>query len=312
MVSGDDPVLLSVTVFAALVVKTAWLPKFSSLGVLIIGPASLPASVNRVVVASTPGPTIRMKLLPVGLPVTGTSVAPSPMKPAGALAELAGSRKFWAILLPRARLQVAGGRGRAAADLLARRRLGGQQRPGRVGDVAAHAVRVGDRVGGSGDEAAGGAELHAAEHDLLTLDRPAGGTAEGPLEVEDPDQLVAAREGADLRVGGVVERLLGEVAGHRGWLGRVRRGGAGKTRVVRVDTQLEPGAVGVPVPRGVSDVRVDRLRDSRCDRRLRGAATHQNRHRHRGERGCRQHRHRAPRAGPSGGTAPGSDAPATQ
>src|SRR5919107_1560977 len=106
MVSGDDPVLLRVTVLAALVVRTTWFPKFSSLGVLIIGPASLPASVNRLVLALTPGPTMLRKLLPVGLPVTATSVAPSPMKPAGAVAGSAGRRKFFASLLPPGRVPI--------------------------------------------------------------------------------------------------------------------------------------------------------------------------------------------------------------
>src|SRR5215218_9018736 len=109
MVTGCVPGLVSVTVLAALVVKTTWLPKLSSFGVLISGPASLPASVNVSVlggaVVLSPGPEMLTKLLPVGDPVTATSAAPSPMKPAGAVAGLAGSRKFLAILLPSARLK---------------------------------------------------------------------------------------------------------------------------------------------------------------------------------------------------------------
>src|SRR4051794_41857118 len=115
MVSDEDPVLFSVTVLAALFVKITWLPKFSSFGVLIIGPASLPASVNVSVLGGAvvlrPGPEMLTKLLPVGDPVTATSVAPSPMNPAGAGAGVAGSRKVLAVFLPRAGVKVNAGRG---------------------------------------------------------------------------------------------------------------------------------------------------------------------------------------------------------
>ena len=80
------------TVLAALVVPTSWPanapgPALPNTGTT---PAnSLPMRANVLDCAppaGRPGPSTRKRLLPVGLPTTGTSVTASPMKPAGGAA----------------------------------------------------------------------------------------------------------------------------------------------------------------------------------------------------------------------------------
>src|SRR3954465_6542447 len=84
------PLLVSVIVLPALGVPTSWpanarLPLGPSAGTA--PPNSLPMSAkvfDCTPPAGSPGPSTRKKLLPVGLPTTGTSTTASPMNPAGA------------------------------------------------------------------------------------------------------------------------------------------------------------------------------------------------------------------------------------
>src|SRR3954468_24894354 len=86
------PALLTVIVFAALVLPTSWSANAPEVVLAKAGTApakSLPMRAN--VLDCTPpggrpGPSIRKKLVPSGLPVTGTSVIASPMNPAGGAA----------------------------------------------------------------------------------------------------------------------------------------------------------------------------------------------------------------------------------
>src|SRR4051812_36912630 len=83
------PLLVSVIVLPALGVPTSWpanarLPLVPSAGTA--PPNSLPMSakvLDCTPPAGSPGPSTRKRLLPVGLPTTGTSTTASPMNPAG-------------------------------------------------------------------------------------------------------------------------------------------------------------------------------------------------------------------------------------
>src|SRR4051794_100474 len=83
------PALLMVSVLAALVVPTSWSAKAPEPVLANAGTApakSLPISakvVDWAPPAGRPGPSTRKKLVPRGLPMTGTSVIASPMNPAG-------------------------------------------------------------------------------------------------------------------------------------------------------------------------------------------------------------------------------------
>src|SRR2546423_15451614 len=86
------PALLTVSVLVALALPTSWSAKAPELVVANAGTApanSLPRRANVFDCeppAGRPGPSTRKKLVPTGLPMTGTSVAASPMKPAGGAA----------------------------------------------------------------------------------------------------------------------------------------------------------------------------------------------------------------------------------
>ena len=86
------PLLVTVTVLVALLVLTSWSAKATSPLLANAGTApanSLPISANVLDCAppaGRPGPSTRKKLVPSGLPMTGTSVTASPMKPAGGAA----------------------------------------------------------------------------------------------------------------------------------------------------------------------------------------------------------------------------------
>src|SRR5436305_11029601 len=83
------PALLTVSVLVALVEPTSWSanapePVLANAGTA--PPKSLPNSANVLLTqapGAQPGPSTSKKLVPVGLPITGTCVAKSPMKPAG-------------------------------------------------------------------------------------------------------------------------------------------------------------------------------------------------------------------------------------
>src|SRR4051794_10964881 len=83
------PALVTVTVFAALVPPVSWPPKPTFPLCEKAGttpPKSLPISakvLDCTPPAGRPGPSTRKRLLPVGLPTTGTSTTASPMNPAG-------------------------------------------------------------------------------------------------------------------------------------------------------------------------------------------------------------------------------------
>src|SRR3954453_2872471 len=84
------PLLVSVIVLPALGVPTSWsakprLPLLPSAGTA--PPNSLPMRAKVLACtppAGRPGPSMRKKLSPVGLPTTGTPTTASPMNPAGA------------------------------------------------------------------------------------------------------------------------------------------------------------------------------------------------------------------------------------
>ena len=86
------PLLVTVTVLVALLVFVSWSAKATSPLLANAGTApanSLPISANVLDCAppaGRPGPSTRKKLVPSGLPMTGTSVTASPMKPAGGAA----------------------------------------------------------------------------------------------------------------------------------------------------------------------------------------------------------------------------------
>src|SRR4051812_28143248 len=91
------PSLVTVIVFVALALSTSWSAK-APLEPPKTGTApanSLPSSENVFEThapGAQPGPSTSKKLLPVGLPTTGTGVAASPMKPTGANAPGAAVR----------------------------------------------------------------------------------------------------------------------------------------------------------------------------------------------------------------------------
>src|SRR4051812_17971574 len=92
------PLLVTVIVLLALGVPTSWsakatLPLCPNAGTA--PPNSLPMSANVfdwTPPAGRPGPSTRKRLLPVGLPTTGTSTTASPMNPAGGAAPGAAVR----------------------------------------------------------------------------------------------------------------------------------------------------------------------------------------------------------------------------
>src|SRR2546423_7165766 len=86
------PALLTVSVLVALVDPTSWSPKAPELVVAKAGTApakSLPTSAKVLEThapGAQPGPSTSKKFVPTGLPITGTALTPSPMKPAGGAA----------------------------------------------------------------------------------------------------------------------------------------------------------------------------------------------------------------------------------
>src|SRR4051794_24861541 len=93
------PLLLTVIVLLALGAPTSWPANATSPLLPNAGtapPKSLPISANVldwIPPAGRPGPSTRKKLLPVGLPTTGTSTTASPMNPAGGVLPGAAVRK---------------------------------------------------------------------------------------------------------------------------------------------------------------------------------------------------------------------------